>query len=312
MKAIQLPSTSFLTSSQFCLLATGSGLLAIHLTLSYRSGNSSSFALSLLFWLAVTSSVWNQRHRLKLKSGFFPSFLGLLMIAILLIRSLTLPTPSFLGVFPFLSFLALGLLASGFKGLNQYWRELTVLFFLRLPEVFLEPIIDISFLSAKFATLILWYAGFDVYRQGTEVLLPNGGVNVTISCSGFGAILHLLGLAVLFLVMFPLEGLKKKIIVPLVAISIAFIVNGFRVVLLAIFANAHNQKALNLWHTGEGSLVFSLISVILFGLFCYFLLQLESREVSKTEQGKKSLLEKIPFCDQKKQYKSLLNQMNKG
>jgi cyanoexosortase A len=311
MKAIQLPSASFLKSSPFFLLGTGAALLAIHLTLSYRSGNVSSFALSLLFWLAVASLVWNKRHSLKLASGFFPSLLGLLMIAAVLIRSVTLPNSTFLGVSPFLSALGLGLLASGFKGLKQYWRELTLLFFLRLPEVVLEPVIDVATITAKFASFILWYAGFDVQRRGIQVLLPNGGVNVTIGCSGLGSMLHLLGLAVLFLVMFPPEGLKKKIIVPLVAVSIAFTVNVFRVVLLAIFANAQNQEALNYWHTGDSSLFFSLISVTLFGLFCYLLLRLENREELKREGEKKDLLGEVFLLGEEEKYDSLFGEMNK-
>lgn len=311
MKAIILPSTRSPKSSQFSLLGTGAALLVIHLTLTYHDGSVSAFALSLLFWLAVASLVWNKRHSLKLESGFLPSFLGLLIIAAVLIRSVTFANATFLGVSPFLSVLGLGLMASGFRGLKQYWRELTILFFLRLPEVVLEPVVDVATIGAKFATFILWYAGFDVHRQGIEVLLPNGGVSVTIACSGFGSMLHLLGLAVLLLVMFPLEGRKQKIIMPFVAVLIAFLVNGFRIVLLAIFANAQNKEALNYWHTGDSSLFFSLISVTLFGLFYYLLLRLENREEPKQEEEKRELLEQVFPLDQGEKYDSLFREMNK-
>lgn len=71
---------------------------------------------------------------------------------------------------------------------------------------------------------------------------------------------------------------------PVVAIAIAFTVNGFRVALMAILANAQDRVGLDYWHVGDGSLIFSMISVGLFGLFCYFLLRLENREPQTTEK----------------------------
>jgi cyanoexosortase A len=284
MKAIHLPTLDSLKSPRFWLLGIGSSLIAIHLSLTNREGNRSLFALSLLFWFAASSLVWKKRDRLDFNSGIFPSSIGLLIIAAVLLKSSTLPTSNFLGVAPFLSALGLSLLASGWRGLKQYWRELTVLFFLNVPKVLLWPLLDISEITAKFATFILWYGGFDVYRNGFEIMLPQDGVNVNMGCSGLEGMFYLLGLAVLFLNMFPLQELNKKIIVPVVAIAIAFTVNGFRVALMAILANAQDRVGLDYWHVGDGSLIFSMISVGLFGLFCYFLLRLENREPQTTEK----------------------------
>lgn len=277
MKTFSLPSVSTLKGSEFWLVAIAAGLITIHLSLTDRIDGSSVSSLSLLFWLATASLIWQKRNSLNLESGVFSSFLGILLIAVVLVRSSSLPTTEFLGVFPFLSSLGLALLASGFKGLKQYWQELLILFFLGVPKATLFPVMDISVVTARFTTALLWYMGFDVFNQGVTVMLPGGGVNVQPVCSGLRGVFYLLGLAVLTLVMFPVSGVKKYF-VPIVAMTLAFVVNGFRVVVMAFFANAQNPKALAYWHDGQGSLVFMLISVMLFGFFYLFLMRQERTE----------------------------------
>ena len=277
MKTFSLPSVRTLKGSEFWLLAIAAGLITIHLRLTDRIDGSSVSSLSLLFWLAAASLIWQKRNSLNLESGVFPSFLGIILIAALLVRSSSLPTTEFLGVFPFLSSLGLALLASGFKGLKQYWQELLILFFLGVPKATLFPVMDISVLTARFSTALLWYMGFDVLNQGVTVMLPGGGVNVQPVCSGLRGVFYLLGLAVLTLLMFPVSGVKKYF-VPIVAMILAFVVNGFRVVVMAFFANDQNQKGLAYWHDGQGSLIFMLISVMLFGFFYLFLMRQERTE----------------------------------
>jgi exosortase/archaeosortase family protein len=41
---------------------------------------------------------------------------------------------------------------------------------------------------------------------------------------------------------------------------------------MAILVAQQQMAAFDYWHEGDGSLVFSLIAVLLFGLFCWFLL----------------------------------------
>lgn len=271
MKGLSLPLCSF-TDFRLWLLGTATGLTAIHLTLSNRFGDSNFLVLSLLFWAAVFSLIWQKRDRLKLKSGIVPNLLGSLIISVLLIRSTSSPTLNFLGIYPFFAGLGLGLLASGFRHLRQYWQEFIALFFLGVPKAVLDPLVDISVLTAKFATAILWYTGHDVVRQKTAINLAGGSVNVFRGCSGQEGMFYLLGLSILALIVYPLTS-RKRWIVPLMAVAIAFIVNGFRVVLMALLVNVGNQQGFDYWHTGSGSLIFSMIAVILFGFFYLFLLQ---------------------------------------
>ncbi|MBW4622092.1 MAG: cyanoexosortase A [Cyanosarcina radialis HA8281-LM2] len=268
-----------LKEPKYWLLGIATCSIAVHLTLTWRAGDVALLSGSILFWSAASLLVWEKRDDLNLESGVFSSLLGICLILLVFLRSISLPTSNFLGASPFITAVGLSLLASGFRGLKQYWRELTIVFFLGIPEVILWPIIDISAMTAKYATLVLWYLGFDASWQGINVVLPTGAVEVNRGCSGSTSIFYLSGLAVLFLVMFPISG-AKRFFVPLVAIFLAFAINGFRVALMAIFAAARDEATLDYWHIGDGSHIFSLISVLIFGLFYFFLLQREGAKDS--------------------------------
>lgn len=273
MRAIHLSLVKSLKTSKFWLLGIAAVLIAIQLNITWKSDNSNLWGISVIFWATVCYLIWEKNDTLRLETGVISSFIGTLLIASVLLKS-TFHSENFPYVSPFISAVGLGLIASGFKGLKQYWQELLLLFFLGVPKVTLLWLIDISPLTAKFAAFVLWYSGFDVSRQGLNITLPTGTVEVYPGCSGMEAIIHLCGFAVLFLVMVSTDW-TKKILVPLVAILIGFVVNGVRVALMAMLAAPSTQKAFDYWHKGDGSLIFSLISVSIFGLFCFFILRLE-------------------------------------
>jgi cyanoexosortase A len=271
------PPTKLIQNSKVWLLGIAAGLILLHLNLVWRTGNTDLLSTSVLFWGAILTLLWKKRDTLSLESGVFASFFGSTLIALVSLKSISLPSGNFIFISPLISVLGLGLLASGVRGLKQYWQEMLILLFIGLPHMLLSSLIDLSTLTAKFATFILLHLGFEVFYQGTNINLSRGGVEVYPGCSGLEPITQLLGLSVLFLVMFPLDWLKR-ILVPVVAMFVAFIVNGVRVALMAILVADSNQEAFEYWHTGNGSLIFSLISLMLFGLFCLFLLQLDKPE----------------------------------
>jgi hypothetical protein len=117
MKAIHLTSVRPLKTSQFWLLATAAGLIAIHLTLLLRSDNLNLLGISILFWLAVSSLLWQKRNSLNLESGIFSSLLGLSLLAFVLLKSFSLSHFGlFLCILPFIAAFGLALLASGVQG----------------------------------------------------------------------------------------------------------------------------------------------------------------------------------------------------
>lgn len=278
MKSTSLAAVKLLQNSRFWLLGIAAGLVAIHLTLTWKTGNTDRLSTSILFWGAIAYLVRQKEDTLRLDSSVFSSFLGLLLIAIVLFR---LSSGSgyggpFLEISPFISALGLGLLASGTRNLKHYWRELIILFALAIPiEVLadlIEGLLHVSLLTAKVSTFMLWHLGFEVARQGVYIFLPQGAIEVYPGCSGLKSMLELLRLAVLFLVLFP-ATLGQKIWVPLLAVLLAFVVNGMRIALLAVLVSFSSQPAFEYWHKGAGSSIFSMISMLSFGLVCYFLLQ---------------------------------------
>ena len=275
MNAISFTSIEPLKASKFFLLAIAAGLIAIHLNITWKLDNSDLWVASIMFWAAVCSLVWKKRHTLTLQSGLFSTFLGTLIIAFVLLKS-TSPGPSFLYTSPLISAIGISLLASGFKGLKQYRSELLVLFFLGVPHATIYWLINLSELTAKFAAFVLWYLGIEVSRTGVNIIFPAGGLEVYQGCSGMKNILELWGLAVLLLVIFPTDW-RKKIILPVVAILIGFLVNGLRVVVMGVLVASSNQTGFEYWHIGDGSMIFSMISVMIFGLFCFVVLGLDQK-----------------------------------
>lgn len=272
-----------LRKSKFWLLGIATGLIAIHLTLTARANDASLLGTSILFWVAVSSMVQSKHSDLELDSGVLPSVWGIFFITLVLLKSTSISGYDvFLRFSPLFSTLGVALLSSSFKGLKQYWRELLILCFLIPSPGALALLIDISTFTAQFATVILWYLGFEVVHQGVFISLPTGSIEVYPGCSGIESMFHMLGLAILFLVIFPTTR-QEKLIVPVLATSVAFAVNGFRVALMAVLAALSNPPALYYWHKGDGSLIFSMISVLILGLYCFFLLRQSDPEDDSIE-----------------------------
>ncbi|GAB4136421.1 MAG: hypothetical protein Fur0046_09910 [Cyanobacteria bacterium J069] len=257
---------------RFWLVAIAAGLAAIHLTLVWRADNVDLLGSSILFFAALASLLGDRQHTLRFDSSIAASLVGALLTAFVLLRSLALPGEAFMLLAPLTAGLGLALMASGFKGLKQYWQELLLLLFLGAPKVFLPPLFDPTLWTAKFSTVLLWYGGFEVVRDGVNIHLTTGSVEVYPGCSGIEGITYLLSLAGLFVVMFPLSWLRRILAVMLSAL-IAFGVNGVRVSLMAYLVASSRPEAFEYWHEGTGSLIFSMIAVLVFGGACWLLLR---------------------------------------
>jgi cyanoexosortase A len=283
MKALKL-----LQKPKYWLLAIAISLIAIHLTLVSKTAPTFFLGTSILFWLAVASRIWEKRHTLSLKAGVFSRCLGTTLIVLILFKSLPLTGyDSFLRLFPLISALGIGLLASGIKGLKQYWQELILLCVLAIPpELIAKPInqlIGVSALTGKFSSFVLLQLGYEVSSQGEFIIQPEGSIWVSPECAGLVTLLWLLQLSALFLAMFPLQW-SQKILVPIVAVLTGFVVNGLRIAHLAVLA-VSNQEAFNYWHS-ENAQIFSLIDVLIIGLFCFFLIRQEPVEDESAVESK--------------------------
>ena len=262
-----------LKNQQLWLLGIAIILIIVHLYLTWKSNNLDLLSGSLLFWVTSIYLIWEKRDRLNLESGVLSSFSGIFIITLLLVKlTHLLGDDVFLRISPFLSILGLGLLASGFKGLKQYWQPLVLFGPIAIPWQFIYLFVDLSLLTAKFSSFLLWLLGFQVFRQGVFVSLPTGSIEVYDGCSGLRLIVHLLGIALIILLVFN-SSIKHKILLTTIAIAIGFIINGVRVALMAVLVALGDAEAFKYWHLGYGSLIFSLISILILGLTYAFLVR---------------------------------------
>jgi cyanoexosortase A len=278
MNITEIASLKLLKDIRYWILGIAAALQAICLTLVWKADDTGHFGMSLLFLFAIGSLIWEKRDSLKFESEFFPSIVGMALIGWVLWESANLADGNTMRLLPFASALGVALLASGFKGLKQYWQELVILFFLGVPSVIASFLFDIAPLTAKFSAFLLHYFGFDVVSQGIFINLPNGGVEVTDECSGLDTIIYTLSISMLALVMFPVNR-SKRFFVPIVAIIIGFVVNAIRVVMLAIFA-VSDKAAFDNWHGGQASYLYGMIGIAIFGCFYWLLLQQEEKSLS--------------------------------
>jgi len=262
---------SRLQQPQFWLLGLASTLIALHLALVNRSGDEELFATSLLFWVAAGSLIWDRRRELPLSSGMAASLGGVAVLGLLLLRSAVLTGgDGFLRLFPLVAGTSLVLLASGLQQFRSYWKELLLFGVMAIHPVLAALLrsLNLPLLTAQASTFLLWYTGTEVKRDGVFLNLPGGWqVEVYETCSGVSTILLMLNIAVLFLLMVPLRSRTQGIVCLVVAVLTGFLVNTARVALMAMLVA--QQSAFEYWHTGGGSMIFSMISVALFGGFCW-------------------------------------------
>ncbi|MEL6495838.1 MAG: cyanoexosortase A [Cyanobacteria bacterium J06623_7] len=275
--------SSFLSKvrlSPWLLLTLLSGLACIHLGLSLKLGRYSFLAISLVFWLAISSTIGDRYRTFKYESDWLSSILGSVCLLLCLGLGKVLSPSLWLNFAPVVFILGTALVASGSKNLRDYRPELIIMATLSIPKLLLPLIPDISTITAKFSAFWLYYCGFDVILSSTTIILTKGGVEVIPSCSGLNLMLYMFGLAIVFLVMFPLFSSRLKIISVVTAIAIGFVTNSVRVAILALCSGSADRTAFEYWHSQDGALIFVTISVLLYGCYCWLLLRHHSLRAS--------------------------------
>ena len=258
------------------IFATAICIAAMHVTYLWQADKTELFGTSVLLWAGIGTLLWERRERLPLESDTLSSLVGIGLILMVVLRSFSL-AGYHLRLSPAMAFVGLCLLATRARNLGFYWRELLILSLLVLGpafRVFLEAI-DLPTITATFSSFLLWYGGFDVTREGTFILLPQGRVEVYGACSGVASVIQMLNIAVLFGLLIPTTWLQRSV-ATVAALTVGFVVNAGRVGLLAILVSTGSRRAFDFWHEGDGSLIFFTISVIIFSGFCWFFILRDS------------------------------------
>lgn len=277
-----------LKSDRLWLFYALAGVAFFYLSLIWKaSSNIDHITTDLAFWSAILWLLWKKKDRLRHYYDPYSSFIGLLFLTVVLSRTLFLFEfeAIFLSFVPVCAMLPILLIASGFRGLSQYGRELFFTLLLFFPTgalgFFLDDIFQITILNAKVATYFLYYIGFNTTSQGNQVILslPELGTFkaiVNFSCAGIPMILLMLKLALIFISCISLSK-KQQVLIPAFSLGLGFLLGVIRVCLLTLLIP--NRVQFDYWHGNQGSQIFSTAAIIIFSGFCYWILEKNQQPV---------------------------------
>jgi cyanoexosortase A len=286
---------NYVKDDRLWLLSGLAAIAMLYLNLIWKTTeNIDQLTTSGFYWGAIIWLLWRRRDSLRDDSEPCSSLLGLLLMG--LVSSKTLNLFSFestlLPLLPLGMAIALALIASGFSGFSQYRQELFFAWFLFFPEGvighWLDSIVHITLLNAKFATYFLYYLGFNVASQGNQVLLslPELGefkAIVDYPCAGVPMILLMLKFALLLISIASLSR-REKLLIPAFSVILGFLLGVVRVVILTLLIP--NPTQFGYWHGAQGSQIFSTLAITIFAGFCYWILEKKSAPTARL-RGKK-------------------------
>jgi exosortase/archaeosortase family protein len=104
---------------------------------------------------------------------------------------------------------------------------------------------------------------------GNNIPTINNSVRVDAACAGAETMLQLWALAIVAIFLLPTTR-RQKVIIPLTALVIAFLVNSIRVAILVTIV--HDRSSFDYWHLGQGGQIFPLAAIIVWGIICKFII----------------------------------------
>lgn len=286
---------NYVKDDRLWLLSGLAAIAMLYLNLIWKTtGNIDQLTTNGFYWGAIIWLLWRRRDSLRDHSEHFSSSIGLLLLGLVLSKTLNLFDfeSTLLPLMPLGMVIALALIASGFKGFTQYRQELFFAWFLFFPEGvighWLDGIVHITLLNAKFATYFLYYLGFNVTSQDNQVLLslPELGefkAIVDYPCAGLPMILLMLKFAILLMSIVSLSR-PEKLLIPAFSVVLGFLLGVVRVAILTLLIP--NPTQFVYWHGSQGSQIFSTLAITIFAGFCYWILEKKSAPIAQSS-GKK-------------------------
>lgn len=243
----------------------------------------------LLLWWGALTCLEDRLERLRPA----PSPIGLLLGSLLLLwcfwRTQQIMTlDAVIALLTPLQGLALVLLCVPLRRWRQFSQQLLILSLLPLFMLITQATAVSAWLEARLspfsaslaATLLSWL-GLEAVSAGRLVHTAVGSVSVAAACSGLDQIGQVLAIAVIFSLAFPLRRPWHRLLIWLAALALPVLVNSIRIALLAVIAPAAGPAEeqqrwwFDFFHEQMGSLLFSGISVFLFGAVYLWLIERE-------------------------------------
>lgn len=269
--------TQLLKRPQYGLLGLIAWLSCLCLAAVWRVNNLTHLGMSGLFLLATLTLIWENHMTYCYRHERLASLIAIGLIGWVVWQSggIVHENQVQLWLLPFVSALAIALLASGFQGLLQYRRELAIMFFLGVPNLLLKQS-HLPVITASAAAKLLTWSGFEVTRKDVFLYLPDATLKVHNGCAGIYSITYLMGIAVICLTLYPMAR-PRQIAALIGSAAIGFSVNTARVALMTTLSKPGAETALAFWSLGNGALLMGTLALALFAGFYWLLYRLELR-----------------------------------
>jgi cyanoexosortase A len=253
--------------SFFCLVI----LACVHASLDIYLGKQAHLMVSLPLWGSVFLLLWDNRQAFRHSKEKISFFAGCLLLAALLIITVTRPGEKLVGFFPLVAFVGWLSIFAGFSQFRMHLKELAILVAFGLPKLVSESAFGLAPLTAKFSANILWYLGQSVSLQGVQINVPNGSVEVVPSCSGANLITHMLSVSVMVMCVLPKPQNAHRITLPFIAILLGFVMNSLRVALLAFLSPPQYSTFFHYWHGPNGASMIVLLTLLIYSSICFWI-----------------------------------------
>jgi cyanoexosortase A len=262
----------------FYLLVALACLASLHFYYIWKINNHIPSLIDILGWSCTGFLLWKRGNKIKIRSSFISTILGVTLIIWMIIRHTLSQSNSAMDalsfVFPIVNFVGLLLITVGFKQLINYKSELAIMSLMSIPTLFVSTTVlsPIAHIDARLMTFILHYIGFTVSRQNTTVLLSKGAVEVMGGCSSIIPLVTVFALLVMLTSLYAAKRKQQTIIYTIATVAV-FLINSIRLCLLAVLVNNGNNASFEYWHSGGGAAIFSNIIVVIVGGISYKILE---------------------------------------
>ncbi|HEY3297831.1 MAG TPA: exosortase/archaeosortase family protein [Armatimonadota bacterium] len=231
----------------------------------------SYYSHGLLIPFLCAAIIWMNRKNLSLFQ-VNPSAWGYLVVIpslIAVVVGIWVPALSITGLFIPILLWGMALLLLGTQiARGLLFPAIYMYFMCPLPSFMLAPIsFKIRVLSTLGATAMLKSLSFHVVQLGTMITLPNGViVSVESPCSGFRFLISLFALAVLYA--YVTDGPKwGKIALVSLMLPLSVILNGFRIMTVAVVGNYWGSDTMVSFHDNWAGLIMMLLGFVSLYLF---------------------------------------------